>query len=140
MISFTNAETAFRIKDKALVRKWLELFSANKGFVISKLSIVFCSDEFLLRINKSYLKHDYYTDIITFDYSKERIISGELFISVDRVKENAAAIKSSEYEELLRVIAHGALHLMGYKDKSKAEIKKMRAVENEALLLYSSMQ
>ena len=139
MISFSTADTAFKYKAKAPVRKWLELFSVSKSFVLSNLSIVFCSDEFLLKMNVEYLQHDYYTDIISFDYSDGRSIAGELFISVDRVRDNANALNKSFESELLRVIAHGVLHLMGYKDKSKADQKKMRSEEDAAILLYSGL-
>jgi rRNA maturation RNase YbeY len=139
LISFNTADTAFKYKAKAPVRKWLELFSVSKSFVLSNLSIVFCSDEFLLKMNVEYLQHDFYTDIITFDYSEGKSISGELFISVDRVKDNAIALNKSFESELLRVIAHGVLHLMGYKDKSKADQKKMRSEEDAAILLYSGL-
>jgi probable rRNA maturation factor len=139
LISFSTADTAFKYKAKAPVRKWLELFSVSKSFVLSNLSIVFCSDEFLLKMNVEYLQHDFYTDIITFDYSEGKSISGELFISVDRVKDNAIALNKSFESELLRVIAHGVLHLMGYKDKSKADQKKMRSEEDAAILLYSGL-
>ena len=139
MISFSTADTAFKYKHKAPVRKWLELFSVSKSFVLSNLSVVFCSDEFLLKMNVEYLQHDFYTDIITFDYSDGKSISGELFISVDRVRDNAIALNKSFESELLRVIAHGVLHLMGYKDKSKADQKKMRSEEDAAILLYSGL-
>ncbi len=139
MISFSTADTAFKYKVKAPVRKWLELFSVSKSFVLSNLSVVFCSDEFLLKMNVEYLQHDFYTDIITFDYSDGKSISGELFISVDRVRDNAIALNKSFESELLRVIAHGVLHLMGYKDKSKADQKKMRSEEDAAILLYSGL-
>lgn len=139
MISFSTADTAFKYKAKAPVRKWLELFSVSKSFVLSNLSIVFCSDEFLLKMNVEYLQHDYYTDIISFDYSDGTSIAGELFISVDRVRDNANALNKSFESELLRVIAHGVLHLMGYKDKSKADQKKMRSEEDAAILLYSGL-
>ena len=136
MISFSTADTAFKYKAKAPVRKWLELFSVSKSFVLSNLSIVFCSDEFLLKMNVEYLQHEYYTDIISFDYSDGRSIAGELFISVDRVRDNANALNKSFESELLRVIAHGVLHLMGYKDKSKADQKKMRSEEDAAILYF----
>jgi probable rRNA maturation factor len=139
LISFSTADTAFKYKVKAPVRKWLELFSVSKSFVLSNLSVVFCSDEFLLKMNVEYLQHDFYTDIITFDYSDGKSISGELFISVDRVRDNAIALNKSFESELLRVIAHGVLHLMGYKDKSKADQKKMRSEEDAAILLYSGL-
>ena len=91
------------------------------------------SDDELLEINKTHLDHDYYTDIITFDYSSSRKISGELFISVDRVRDNAATHGSSEKQEFHRVVAHGVLHLLGFKDKTEAECKVMREKENEVL-------
>ena len=91
------------------------------------------SDEELLEINKAHLDHDYYTDIVTFDYSTPRKISGELFISVDRVRDNAATHGSSENQEFYRVVAHGVLHLLGFKDKTEAESKVMREKENEVL-------
>ena len=90
-------------------------------------------------MNVEYLQHDFYTDIITFDYSDDRSIAGELFISVDRVRDNANTLNKSFETELLRVIAHGVLHLMGYKDKSKADQKKMRSEEDAAILLYSGL-
>jgi rRNA maturation RNase YbeY len=139
LISFSTADTAFKYKVKAPVRKWLELFAVSKSFVLSNLSVVFCSDEFLLKMNVEYLQHDFYTDIITFDYSDGKSISGELFISVDRVRDNAIALNKSFESELLRVIAHGVLHLMGYKDKIKADQKKMRTEEDAAILLYSGL-
>ena len=94
------------------------------------LSVIFCSDEYLLEMNKEYLNHDYYTDIITFDYVEGETISGDLFISLDRVKENAKKFKISVLRELYRVIFHGTLHLVGYNDKSEEEQQLMRQKEN----------
>lgn len=94
------------------------------------ISVIFCSDEYLLEMNKTHLNHDYYTDIITFNYVEGNIISGDLFISVDRVKENAVKFDVSFYEELYRVILHGILHLVGYNDKTDEEKNVMREKEN----------
>lgn len=94
------------------------------------ISVIFCSDEYLLEMNKTHLNHDYYTDIITFNYVDGKLISGDLFISVDRVKENAVKFEVSFYEELYRVILHGVLHLVGYNDKTDEEKKVMREKEN----------
>lgn len=94
------------------------------------ISVIFCSDEYLLEMNKTHLNHDYYTDIITFNYVDGKLISGDLFISVDRVKENAVKFEVSFYEELYRVILHGVLHLVGYNDKTGEEKKVMREKEN----------
>lgn len=99
------------------------------------ITLVFCSDEFLLHVNKEYLNHDYYTDIITFDYSEGHIVSGDLFISMDRVQENAFDFGVSFQDELHRVCVHGLLHLCGYKDKSEKEESIMRQKENEMLAL-----
>jgi rRNA maturation RNase YbeY len=100
---------------------------------LGKIQVHWLSDDELLEINKAHLEHDYYTDIITFDYSTSRKISGELFISVDRVRENASIHGSNEIQEFHRVLAHGVLHLLGFKDKTEAESKVMRAKENEVL-------
>ena len=100
---------------------------------LGKIQVHWLSDEELLEINKTHLDHDYYTDIITFDYSTPRKISGELFISMDRVRENASTHGSSEVQEFHRVVAHGVLHLLGFKDKTEAESKVMREKENEVL-------
>jgi probable rRNA maturation factor len=100
---------------------------------LGKIEVHWLSDDELLKINKAHLNHDYYTDIITFDYSTSRKISGELFISMDRVRENASTHGSSEVQEFHRVVAHGVLHLLGFKDKTEAESKVMREKENEVL-------
>jgi probable rRNA maturation factor len=100
---------------------------------LGKIQVHWLSDDELLEINKTHLDHDYYTDIITFDYSTSRKISGELFISMDRVRENASTHGSSEIQEFHRVVAHGVLHLLGFKDKTEVESKVMREKENEVL-------
>jgi rRNA maturation RNase YbeY len=102
-----------------------------------ELTYVFCSDEYLLGINRSFLQHDYYTDIITFNLSENpKQIIGEIYVSLDRIKDNANELKTSIKEETLRVLFHGALHLCGYKDKSRADIIKMRKKEDQYLSLY----
>jgi len=138
LISFSSNEIKFRLKNKAQVCKWLELLIHQSGFASESISIVFCSDAFLLEMNRNYLNHDYFTDIITFDYSDKQQLSGELFISVDRVKENANERKLQYEEELLRVIAHGVLHLMGFKDKTKKDAVNMRKAEDSALQQFKS--
>jgi len=96
-------------------------FAEHHGKRIGEISIVFCSDDYLLEVNKSHLNHDYYTDIITFDYSEGDILSGDLMLSIDRIKDNALTHKQLFFNELIRVIIHGHLHLIGYKDKTKEE-------------------
>lgn len=108
----------------------------SENFKLGELAVVLCSDEYLLKVNQDFLKHDYYTDIITFDYCEENVINGDLIISLDRVRENSVKEKSSFEEELNRVIFHGVLHLCGYKDKSKKDIEVMRFKESYYLNLY----
>jgi rRNA maturation RNase YbeY len=102
---------------------------------LGDVSLIFCSDEHLLQMNKEYLQHDYYTDIITFDYTENDVVSGDLFISVDRVEDNANEFDSLFQDELHRVCVHGLLHLCGYKDKSEKDEELMRSKENEMLML-----
>jgi rRNA maturation RNase YbeY len=112
----------------------------KEGYHLGEISVVFCSDDYLLDMNTQYLNHDYYTDIITFDYSDNKIVSGDLFISFDRVKENAISYAVPTIYELCRVIYHGILHLCGYNDKSEEEKLTMRGKENEYLDLFVSRE
>jgi rRNA maturation RNase YbeY len=105
----------------------------EEGFLLGDITVIFVTDGYLLEMNKKHLNHDYYTDIITFDYCDENIISGDLFISIDRVRENAATFDSPFLQELKRVMIHGVLHLCGYKDKTKEEEENMRSLENKYL-------
>lgn len=100
---------------------------------VGDISIIFVSDQYLLEMNQKYLNHDYFTDIITFDYCEHNVVSGDLFISVDRVKENADSFNVDELTEIHRVMIHGVLHLCGYKDKTEEEEKNMRLLENKYL-------
>lgn len=112
------------------ITSWIEYIITHEGKKLGDINYIFCDDEYLLKINQDYLQHDYYTDIITFDYVKGKKISGDIFVSVTRVTENAPLLSKSFEEELHRVIAHGVLHLCGYKDKTEAEIKEMRNKED----------
>ena len=112
----------------------------NKGYKLGTLSYILCDDDYLLEINKQYLQHEFYTDIITFDYVENGVINGDIFISVDRVKENAASFGVSEREELMRVFAHGVLHLSGLKDATSEEATQMRKAENESLELLKELE
>jgi probable rRNA maturation factor len=118
-----------RIK-KRKIYKWLKEVIANEKLTFNNLIIIFCSDEYLYELNKKYLKHYYYTDIVTFNNSENGIISGDLYISLDRVKENAVLYKVKFEDELIRVMVHGALHLMNYNDKFRQEKETMREKEN----------
>lgn len=123
---------SFSINEE-LVVKWLDESVRSLGFVIGELSFIFCSDEYLKEINIKYLNHDFFTDVITFDYSKEKLLFGDVYVSTDRVKENAKTYSSSFNKELFRVIIHGVLHLCGFNDKTKKEKTLIRSKENEAL-------
>lgn len=118
-----------KLQRKSL-KNTIELLIKNENFLPGDISVIFCSDDYLLKINEQYLSHDYYTDIVTFDYVENSVISGDLFISVDRVKDNATQVGVSFENELSRVIIHGVLHLAGYKDKTDAEKKAMREKED----------
>ena len=119
------------------ISTWLSACIANLGYNLGELSIIFCCDEYLLDINKKHLNHDFYTDIITFNYNVEKKLNGDLFISVDRVKDNAALFNENFNVELFRVIIHGVLHLCGFNDKTIDEQKEMRSKENYYLSLMS---
>jgi probable rRNA maturation factor len=136
MISFNNEDIKFTLKNKTLLKRWIVSSIEKKKRKTGEIAFVFCSDEHLLAINKQYLNHYTYTDIITFDYSKDDKklpISGDIFISVDRVKENAIKFSKSFEDELHRVIIHGTLHLLGYTDKSKLTKAEMTKQEDGCL-------
>ncbi|MBY0481576.1 MAG: rRNA maturation RNase YbeY [Chitinophagaceae bacterium] len=136
-IHFRNADKTFLFPNKTVIKKFIGLLFKEEKKVLTELTYVFCSDEFLLEINRNYLQHDFYTDIITFDLSEtQHEIIGEIYISLDRIKENAEELETSLKEETLRVLFHGALHLCGYKDKTKSQIAIMRKKEEQYLQLY----
>lgn len=135
MINF-NYELDFALTDEAYFTDWITRVIDSENFQIGDLNYIFCSDEYLLQVNLAYLNHDYYTDIITFDYCEAQQISGDIFISIDRVRENAKSFAVSFNEELLRVMAHGLLHLMKYKDKTDEDSSLMRRKENEKIKLF----
>ena len=130
-------QTNYPLKSRTKIKQWIKQVIEAKGKKTGNITYIFCDDEYLLEVNKQYLQHDYYTDVITFDYVENDLISGDIFISTDRVRENALAFGSSETEELHRVIIHGALHLLGLTDKSEKEASQMRQAENEALKLLN---
>lgn len=134
-VSF-NFDNSFNLKDRLKIKRWIKQVVENAGFRLGSVSYIFCSDEKILEVNKQYLNHDFYTDIITFDYVEKDIINGDIFISTDRVRENAKDFNVAFEEELHRVIIHGILHLLGQQDHSPKEEKQMRKKENEALLLF----
>ncbi|MCE7055349.1 rRNA maturation RNase YbeY [Algoriphagus sp. AGSA1] len=136
-INFFIEEISFALKNRRRRKAWLRQLALSENHDIAELNYIFCSDDYLLTINKEYLNHDTFTDIITFDNSEEEgVIEGDIFISIDRVKDNARTLKIQEEEELNRVISHGLLHLLGYKDKTKAQSVLMRNKEDFAISLY----
>jgi rRNA maturation RNase YbeY len=137
-LSFHNADVTFRCPHRKNLRSWLLEVAQNQGFKVKSVAIIFCSDEYLLQLNRTHLEHDYYTDIITFDDSTPEGLQGELYISIPRVRDNAQQFSPSFSEELHRVMVHGLLHLCGYKDKTPSQAKTMRAAENAMLLLRTS--
>ena len=112
------------------LKNWIENIIISEGKKLGEINYIFCDDEYLLKINQDFLDHDYYTDIITFDQVRGKTISGEIFVSLQRIKDNASLISKNYEEEKKRVIAHGILHLCGYKDKTEEEQKTMRAKED----------
>ena len=136
-ISFNTGDRPFVFQQKMLLKTFIESIFKKEKKQLAGLRYVFCSDDMLLDINRNFLQHDYFTDIITFGLSeKGQPIEGEIYISIDRVEENAAKFAVSKEEELNRVLIHGFLHLMGYKDKSKVERENMRMKEDEYLELF----
>lgn len=138
-ISFRNADKTFLFPNKTGLKQFIEQLFKKERKALVELTYVFCSDEYLLGINKDFLQHDFYTDIITFDLSETPTkIIGEIYVSLDRIKDNASKLKTSVSDETLRVLFHGALHLCGYKDKKKADIAIMRNKEDYYLSLYKT--
>ncbi len=137
-IHFFVEDINFVLKNKRKIQKVLAILSEKEGKELGEISYIFCSDNYLLKINKKYLNADYFTDVITFDYCVGNKISGDIYISIERVKENSKIFSQSFFNEALRVILHGALHLCGYKDKKPKEEKIMREKENFYLNEYSN--
>lgn len=135
MISYYNQDIDFKFKGKRLTSKWLTLVAESEIRRIGDIAVIFCSDDYILQINQQYLSHDYYTDIITFDYSEGDKLSGDLFISIDTVKANAKEYGTDFNDELNRVIVHGVLHLIGYDDHNDKDIAVMRKKEDYYLSL-----
>jgi rRNA maturation RNase YbeY len=140
MIEFTLKDVMVPGLDPEFFILWLEQVAKEEGYSILGLNIIFQSDDELLKINQQFLNHDYYTDIITFDYSEGKELSGDLFISIDRIIENAKTLNQEYDSELKRVCVHGLLHLCGFKDKSNIDEKIMREKEGYYLSRYVSRE
>ena len=137
MITF-NSETTFNLQNEAKTTTWIESVVVSEGFVIGEINYIFCDDLYLNHINKEFLKHDFFTDIISFDYSLGKQINGDIYISIDRVLDNAEKYNVTFENELRRVMIHGVLHYMGYKDKTTEEKKVMRLKENTSIYLLNN--
>ena len=135
MISF-NYETDFELDDEALYEDWISRIIESEGFDQGEINYIFCDDEYLHKINVEYLNHDTLTDIISFDYTVGNVLQGDIFVSVERVKDNANDFNVSFEEELKRVLSHGVLHYCGYKDKSPKDEALMRSKEEEKMQMF----
>ena len=136
MIFFREADHPCKVLGKKRIASWLSRVVESHSKTLGDVCVVSCTDKYILDINKQHLDHDYYTDIITFDYSENSVIAGDLIISFDRVKENARENGVGFQDELKRVMVHGCLHLCGFNDKTKAQEKNMRLEENKALEMF----
>jgi probable rRNA maturation factor len=135
-----NYEGDFTLDNESLFSEWIESIIQSEEKVLGEISYIFCDDDYLLSINQQYLDHDTLTDIISFDYTEGNIISGDIFISTERVRDNAFDLSISFEEELKRVMAHGVLHYCGYKDKSESDTLLMRSKEDEKIKLFHVKQ
>lgn len=140
MIRYYSEDIKFQLKEKAVHNRWLKLVSASEIRNIGAINIIFCSDNYILDVNMKYLQHDYFTDIITFDYCEKNTLNGDLFISIDTVRDNSSFYGTEFKDELDRVIVHGLLHLIGYDDHSEEEQKQMRAKEDYYLSLRDNVR
>ena len=147
MIRYFTEDTTFSLKGKRLINKWLREVAAGRGYELGELNYIFCSDAYLLAINRQFLGHDYETDIITFDNSEDylletgrRGVSADIYISIDTVRLNGKAYGEGFERELHRVIVHGLLHLIGYDDTTVWKQQRMRAAENRALVMLDTMR
>ena len=139
MIRYFQEDIRFEFKQKMLNNRWLKMVAGSEMRRLGAINIIFCSDNYILDVNMKYLQHDYFTDIITFDYCEKDVLSGDLFISIDSVRENAQFYGTEFADELNRVMVHGLLHLIGYDDHSEADIAVMRQKENYYLEMRSSL-
>lgn len=135
MLNFFS-ENNFQLEKQEAYKKWLQAIAKSENFEIGEFNYIFCDDAYLLELNKKYLDHDTLTDIISFDYVEDQTLNGDIYISTERVQENADKFGVSFDKELRRVIAHGILHLIGYDDKTDTDKSKMREKENEKIKLF----
>ena len=139
MIRYFCEDIKFTYKNKLANNRWLKMVAGSEIRKIGDINVIFCSDNYILDVNMKYLQHDYFTDIITFDYCEGKVLSGDLFISVDSVRENSIEFGTDFEEELYRVIVHGVLHLIGYDDHTDEDKKVMRQKEDYYLQMRSQI-
>ncbi len=137
MLTYTTDSIEMPALDERKVTRWIKAVAAEYGFAVGNINYIFCSDERELEVNRQFLGHDYYTDIITFDYSTPSVLNGDIFISLDTVRSNAEQLNISFDAELLRILIHGVLHLTGQGDKTPETKAKMTAKEEKALAKWS---
>ena len=137
MITF-NSETSFTLKNHKKLVKWIGDVISSEGFQVGEINYIFCNDSYLNKINQEFLNHDTFTDIISFDYTLGKEVGGDIFISIERVLENAEKFNEVFENELHRVMIHGILHFMGYKDKTKKEKTLMRTKEDEKIFILNT--
>ena len=139
-IQFHNADISFRLRRLRAHRQWIEACIAARGKQSGALNIIFTSNPYLLKINRKYLNHNYFTDVITFDYTEKNMLAGDVFISIDKVRENAGLYGVGVEDEIRRVMVHGMLHLAGFSDATDAQREIMREMENDALHLWLKLE
>lgn len=137
-VTFHTEDISYTVKKKNHIKSVIKTAIKNEAKKLGEIAFICCSDDYLLKINQQYLHHDTFTDIITFDYCENDVVSGDIFISIDRVKENAIKFDQTIEYELFRVIIHGVLHLLGYKDKNKTDKAIMTEKEDFYLTLYAN--
>ena len=139
MVRYFNEDIKFSLKARILNNKWLRMVAESEVKRLGDINIIFCSDNYILDVNMKYLQHDYFTDIITFDYCEGNVLNGDLFISIDTVRDNAQFYGTEFEDELNRVMVHGLLHLIGYDDHNEEDIKVMRSKEDYYLSLKKQL-
>jgi len=139
-ILFHSEETPYTLPHKNRHKAWIRSFFGAQDKSVGDISFIFTSNDRILQMNRQYLNHNYFTDVITFDYSEKDLLSGDVFISIDQVRSNALAFGTAEADEVRRVMVHGVLHLAGYRDHTDKERSIMREMENDALLLWSKLE
>jgi len=137
-INYQSQDIKFVLKEKRKISRWINDVIKSHQKKLGIVSYIFCSNEYILELNQKYLNHNYFTDIITFDYCSDNKVEGDIFISVDTVLDNSHRFKTNYNDELLRVIIHGVLHLVGFSDKTAKQQKQMRVLEDEALSIFYS--